>query len=80
MNYLEKYNEWCTSSIFDEDTKNELKNLKNENEIKDRFYKNLEFGTAGLRGIIGAGTNRMNKYTVTQARISKLYKEKSWRK
>jgi len=67
MNYLEKYNEWCTSSIFDEDTKNELKNLKNENEIKDRFYKNLEFGTAGLRGIIGAGTNRMNKYTVTQA-------------
>lgn len=47
--------------------KNELKNLKNENEIKDRFYKNLEFGTAGLRGIIGAGTNRMNKYTVTQA-------------
>ena len=67
MDYLEKYNEWCTSSIFDEDTKNELKNLKNENEIKDRFYKNLEFGTAGLRGIIGAGTNRMNKYTVTQA-------------
>ena len=67
MNYLEKYNEWCTSSIFDEDTKNELKNLKDENEIKDRFYKNLEFGTAGLRGIIGAGTNRMNKYTVTQA-------------
>ena len=47
MNYLEKYNEWCTSSIFDEDTKNELKNLKNENEIKDRFYKNLEFGTEG---------------------------------
>ena len=67
MDYLEKYNEWCTSSIFDEDTKNELKNLKDENEIKDRFYKNLEFGTAGLRGIIGAGTNRMNKYTVTQA-------------
>lgn len=67
MDYLEKYNEWCTSSIFDENTKNELKNLKDENEIKDRFYKNLEFGTAGLRGIIGAGTNRMNKYTVTQA-------------
>lgn len=67
MDYLKKYNEWCTSSIFDDDTKNELKNLKDENEIKDRFYKNLEFGTAGLRGIIGAGTNRMNKYTVTQA-------------
>ena len=67
MDYLEKYNEWCTSSIFDENTKNELKNLKDENEIKDRFYKNLEFGTAGLRGIIGAGTNRMNKYTVGKA-------------
>ena len=49
MDYLEKYNEWCTSSIFDEDTKNELKSLKDENEIKDRFYKNLDFGTAGLR-------------------------------
>ncbi|MBP3503095.1 MAG: phospho-sugar mutase [Clostridia bacterium] len=67
MEYLEKYNEWCNSEIFDEKTKEELKNIKDENEIKDRFYKNLEFGTAGLRGIIGAGTNRMNKYTVTQA-------------
>ena len=67
MEYLEKYNQWCTSDIFDEETKNELKLLTNEEEIKDRFYKNLEFGTAGLRGIIGAGTNRMNKYTVTQA-------------
>lgn len=67
MDYLKKYEEWCNSSIFDEDTKKELKNIKDENEIKERFYKNLEFGTAGLRGIIGAGTNRMNKYTVTQA-------------
>ena len=67
MEYLEKYKEWCTSEIFDEETKNELKALKDEEEIKDRFYKNLEFGTAGLRGVIGAGTNRMNKYTVTQA-------------
>ena len=67
MDYLEKYNEWCTNEIFDDDTKNELKALTDEEEIKDRFYKNLEFGTAGLRGIIGAGTNRMNKYTVTQA-------------
>ena len=67
MEYLEKYNEWCNSKIFDEETKKELKNITDENEIKDRFYKNLEFGTAGLRGIIGAGTNRMNKYTVTQA-------------
>lgn len=67
MDYLEKYNEWCTSEIFDEATKNELKAITDDNEIKERFYKNLEFGTAGLRGIIGAGTNRMNKYTVTQA-------------
>ncbi|MBO5349723.1 MAG: phospho-sugar mutase [Clostridia bacterium] len=67
MEYLKKYNEWCNSEIFDEETKKELKNITDENEIKERFYKNLEFGTAGLRGIIGAGTNRMNKYTVTQA-------------
>ena len=68
MEYLEKYNEWCNSEIFDEETKKELNSIKdNDDEIKDRFYKNLEFGTAGLRGIIGAGTNRMNKYTVTQA-------------
>ncbi len=67
MEYLEKYNEWCNSEIFDDETKKELKSITDENEIKDRFYKNLEFGTAGLRGIIGAGTNRMNKYTVTQA-------------
>lgn len=67
MDYLEKYNDWCTNEIFDEETKKELKSITDENEIKERFYKNLEFGTAGLRGIIGAGTNRMNKYTVTQA-------------
>lgn len=67
MDYLEKYNEWCNSDIFDEKTREELKAITDESEIKDRFYKNLEFGTAGLRGIIGAGTNRMNKYTVTQA-------------
>ena len=67
MDYLEKYKEWCSSEVFDEKTKAELKGITDENEIKDRFYKNLEFGTAGLRGVIGAGTNRMNKYTVTQA-------------
>lgn len=68
MNYLEKYNYWCNSATFDESTKKELEQIKNdENEIKERFYKDLEFGTAGLRGIIGAGTNRMNKYTVTKA-------------
>ena len=68
MNYLEEYKKWCTEGIFDEETKKELKKIENdEKEIKDRFYKSLEFGTAGLRGVMGAGTNRMNKYTVTKA-------------
>ena len=66
--WLEKYNEWCNNPIFDEETKQDLLSIKdNEEEIKDRFYKDLEFGTAGLRGVIGIGTNRMNKYTVTKA-------------
>lgn len=66
--YNEVYNEWCNNSYFDEATRNELKELKgNDDEIKDRFYKKLEFGTGGLRGVIGAGTNRMNIYTVRQA-------------
>ena len=64
----EKYQEWLNNPFFDEKTKKELETIKdNKDEIKDRFYKNLEFGTAGLRGIMGAGTNRMNKYTVTKA-------------
>ena len=68
MEYLKKYEEWCNGEIFDNETKQELLEIKeDENEVKDRFYKDLEFGTAGLRGIIGAGTNRMNKYTVTKA-------------
>ena len=68
MDYLKEYKKWCTESVFDEETKNELKSIENnEEEIKDRFYKELEFGTAGLRGIIGNGTNRMNKYTVGKA-------------
>lgn len=68
MEYLKKYEEWCNDEIFDNETKEELLGIKdNDNEIKERFYKDLEFGTAGLRGIIGAGTNRMNKYTVTKA-------------
>ena len=68
MDYLQKFNYWLTNETFDENTKKELEAIKNnENEIKERFYKELEFGTAGLRGIIGAGTNRMNKYTVTKA-------------
>ena len=62
------YTKWCTDSYFDEDTKKELKALEgNDEEIKDRFYRQLEFGTGGLRGVIGAGTNRMNIYTVRQA-------------
>lgn len=68
MNYLEEYRRWCESEEFDELTKKELLEIReNEKEIQDRFYKELEFGTAGLRGIIGAGTNRMNKYTVGKA-------------
>ena len=68
MEYLNKYKKWCTSNVFDEKTKKELLNIKNDTkEIEDRFYKELEFGTAGLRGIIGAGTNRMNIYTVGKA-------------
>ncbi len=68
MSYKDIYNEWIESSYFDEDTKNELRGIADdEKEIKERFYKSLEFGTGGLRGIIGAGTNRMNVYTVRKA-------------
>ncbi len=68
MEYLKKYNEWLESDEIDEETKNALREIKdNDEEIKDSFYKELEFGTAGLRGIVGAGTNRMNKYTVGKA-------------
>ena len=68
MNYLEEYKNWCTNSIFDENIKKELLKIKdNQKEIEDRYYKSLEFGTAGLRGVMGAGTNRMNKYTVMKA-------------
>ena len=64
MNYKEKYRQWLG---FDEDTKAELLAITDEKEIEDRFYKDLEFGTGGLRGIMGAGANRMNKYTVSKA-------------
>ena len=68
VEYMSRYNEWCTNSVFDESTKQELLTIAgNDSEIKDRFYKDLEFGTAGMRGIIGNGTNRMNIYTVTKA-------------
>ena len=67
-NYMEKYQEWLSNPVFDENTKKELESIKgNEKEIEGRFYKDLEFGTAGLRGVIGAGSNRMNKYTVGKA-------------
>ena len=66
--YQNTYQEWLSSQYFDDETKNELLKIKNdEKEIEDRFYKNLEFGTGGLRGVIGAGTNRINKYTVRRA-------------
>ena len=64
MDYKEKYQQWLG---FDEDTKAELLAITDEKEIEDRFYKDLEFGTGGLRGIMGAGANRMNKYTVSKA-------------
>ena len=67
MNYLERYNKWLDDESIDNETKEELKSIKENEEIQDRFYKELEFGTAGLRGVIGNGSNRMNKYTVTKA-------------
>ena len=68
MDHLKKYQEWLQSNEIDEETKDSLRKIEgNEEEIKDSFYKELEFGTAGLRGIVGPGTNRMNKYTVGKA-------------
>ena len=63
MSYREQYDFWLKDAYFDEATKEELRSIAgNEGEIEDRFYKELEFGTGGLRGVIGAGTNRMNIY------------------
>ena len=67
MNYRERYEQWLNDEFFDEATRRELKSLTDEKEIEDRFYRDLEFGTGGLRGVMGAGTNRMNKYTVGKA-------------
>lgn len=68
MTYKEVYQQWCSDSYFDEATKAELAKIAgDEKEIQDRFYRQLEFGTGGLRGVLGAGTNRMNIYTVRQA-------------
>ena len=66
--YKIKYEQWLNDPAISEADKQELKSISgNEKEIEDRFYKDLEFGTAGLRGVIGIGTNRMNTYTVTKA-------------
>lgn len=68
MTYMNQYLKWLNDPYFDQETKNELKSIENNSqEIEDRFYKDLEFGTGGLRGVIGAGTNRMNVYTVRRA-------------
>ena len=73
MGYKETYEAWLANPYFDEATKDELKAIAGDDkEIKERFYADLEFGTAGLRGIIGAGTNRMNIYTVRKG-TGKLY-------
>lgn len=67
--YRDEYKAWLTEPCYDEETKKELEALTDEKEIEDRFYTELEFGTAGLRGIMGAGTNRMNRYTVGKATL-----------
>ena len=68
MDYKEIYAQWVNDEYFDEKTRAELKAIAGDDkEIQERFYKSLEFGTGGLRGIIGAGTNRMNIYTVSKA-------------
>ena len=68
MTYTERYQKWLNSPKIDEETRKELVAIKDDdNEIKERFIKDLEFGTGGLRGIIGAGDNRMNIYTVKKA-------------
>lgn len=67
MSFKESYEQWLSDNFFDETTQKELSALTDEKEIEDRFYRDLEFGTGGLRGIMGAGTNRMNQYTVGKA-------------
>lgn len=68
MDYMKEYEFWSTDPYFDEGTRKELIAIKDDvKEIEDRFYRDLEFGTAGLRGVLGAGTNRMNVYTVAKA-------------
>lgn len=73
MDYLKIYTNWANDNFFDDDTRKELKCITSEKEIEDRFYKELEFGTGGLRGIMGAGTNRLNKYTVGKVTLGLGY-------
>ena len=76
MDYREKYNEWLNSNIISEEIKLELRKITDEKEIEDRFYKDLEFGTGGLRGVIGAGTNP-NEYLyciTSNTRFCRLFK------
>lgn len=68
MDHMERYHQWLADPAIDEATKEDLRKIAaDEKEIKERFYKDLEFGTGGLRGIIGAGSNRLNRYTVGRA-------------
>ena len=70
MEYMKEFEHWKNDEFFDKTTRDELSKLNPETdtkEIEDRFYRDLEFGTGGLRGVMGAGTNRMNKYTVGKA-------------
>lgn len=68
LNYIERYNNWLEHPYFDEETKAELSSISdNKKEIEDRFYRDLEFGTGGMRGVIGAGTNRINRYIIRKA-------------
>ena len=69
QNYKEVYRQWLTAPWIEARTKAELIALTDDKEVEDRFYKNLEFGTGGLRGVMGAGTNRMNRYTVGKATL-----------
>lgn len=67
MNYMKIYQDWINDPFFDEQIRAELCTLKDKGEIEDRFYCDLDFGTGDLRGVMGAGTNRMNRYTVAKA-------------
>ena len=82
MTYKEKYKSWINSNFIDLELKKEIAQLVDEKEIEDRFYKDLEFGTGGLRGLIGAGTNRMNIHTIGKATqgLIRLFKIKVYRK